>query len=73
MPRWVFGVQVTVEGETPEEARAWLEAELRERLRPDEEGGAWRNTGQGPPRYQIASVRQERDGSPTPQYRRGQG
>lgn len=73
MPQWVYAVQVTVEAGTLDEAGAWVEAELRARLQPDQEGGTWHNEEVAAPRYQIASVRRVAEESATPTYRRGQG
>ena len=67
MPQWEIGVQIRVEAATPNEAKDWLANELHQKLSPGEEDSAWKNGIGAAPRYNLASVRQVREESPTPQ------
>jgi hypothetical protein len=56
--KWVVAVQVTLDGDTPDEAIAWLEGALARRLEPGEEGRPWQAYGQDEPRVVPGSVQQ---------------
>jgi hypothetical protein len=71
MPRWQIVAQFDVDAANPEEARAFVAQELRERLHPGEEGRAWRSDPTELPRYRLASVREIRPDPPVPP--RGEG
>ena len=62
--------QFTVEAETPDEAIAWLKAELAAKLQPGEAGSPWQPYGQGEPGYVLGSVRELRGDPGVPARRR---
>ena len=60
MPKLEIVGQFTIEAETPDEAIAWLQAELAAKLRSGEAGSPWQAYGQGEPGYVLGSVRELR-------------
>ena len=57
MPKWAIVGQFAVEAEAPDEALAWLQAELA-RLWSGEAGSPWQAYGKGEPSYVLGSVQQ---------------
>ena len=70
MAQWAIVGQFTVEAETPDEAIAWLQAELAAKFHPGEAGSPWRTYGQGEPGYVLGSVRRVGVDSGVPAIRR---
>jgi hypothetical protein len=68
--QWAIVGQFTVEADTPDEAIAWLQAELAARLRPGEAGSPWRPYGQGEPGDVLGSARELRGDPGVPAGRR---
>jgi hypothetical protein len=68
--QWAIVGQFTVEADTPDEAVAWLKAELAAKLAPGEEGSPWQTYGNGEPSYVLGSVRQLHGDPGVPSRRR---
>ena len=59
MAQWQIVGQFTIEADTPDEAIAWLQAELARRLRPGQVGGPWQPYGAGAPSVALGSLVRE--------------
>jgi hypothetical protein len=62
MPKW----EIIVDGDTPDEAIAWLKAEVAMKLQPGEARSPWQAHGKGAPSLVLGSVREVREASPVP-------
>lgn len=58
MAQWEIVGQFTVEAATPDQAIAWLKAELAAKLQSGEAGSPWQRYGTALPGYVLGSVRQ---------------